>query len=86
MPVLHVDDVPEELYRRIAELAANDRVPLSEETVRLLRMALQFAPPAAEVQSRAQVQEVLDRMWRNRIVPSPETPDSLEMLREDRGR
>lgn len=86
MPVLHVDDVPEELYRRIAELAANDRVPLSEETVRLLRMAVQFAPPAAEVQSRAQVQEILDRMWRNRIVPSPGTPDSLEMLREDRGR
>src|SRR5262249_38684694 len=35
---------------------------------------------------RTEVLEILDRMWRNSIVPKPGTPDSLELLREDRER
>jgi hypothetical protein len=82
MPVLHLPDVPDELYRRIEQLAAADRVPLTEETLRLLRQAvsLNFSAP------RASVLPLLEEIRRNRIVPAAGMPDSVELLREDRRR
>jgi antitoxin FitA len=82
MPVLHLDNVPEELYGRIEELAAAERIPLREETLRLLRQAVEMNPPT----SRENVALLLEEMRRNRITPVAGTPDSVELLREDRGR
>jgi hypothetical protein len=82
MPVLHLDNVPEELYDRIEELAAAEQLPLTEETLRLLRQAVELNRPT----SRANVVTLLDEMRRHRITPSAGTPDSVELLREDRGR
>lgn len=82
MPRLHLDDVPEELYRSIEELAVADRVPVGEETLRLLRQAVQLKQPF----SRENVGRLLEEMRRNQIVPRQGTPDSIELLREDRNR
>jgi hypothetical protein len=82
MSVLHLDAVPEELFRRIAELADADKVAPAEKALQLLRQAVEREPP----QSRAHVKELLERARRNAIIPKPGTPDSVEMLREDRDR
>jgi hypothetical protein len=82
MPVLHLDNVPEELYGRIEQLAAAEQIPLTEETLRLLRQAVDMNRPT----SRANVVPLLEEMRRNRITPVAGTPDSVELLREDRGR
>jgi len=82
MPVLHLENVPEELYGRIEELAAAEQVPLTEETLRLLRQAVDMSRRTA----RANVLPLLEEMRRNPITPAPGTPDSVELLREDRGR
>jgi hypothetical protein len=82
MPVLHLDNVPEELYGRIEQLAAAEQIPLTEETLRLLRQAVEIHRPT----SRANVLPLLEEIRRNRITPVAGTPDSVELLREDRGR
>ncbi len=82
MPVLHVEDVPEELYRRIAELAAANAVAMSEETLRLLDEAIRLHPSA----SRVDIPQLLAEIRRTPIQPAPGTPDSTQLLREDRGR
>lgn len=82
MPSLTLQDIPEGLYRRIEELAARDHVPVEEETVRLLRQAVDLP----KIASRDQVHSILETLRRNAITPAPGTPDSVEMLREDRER
>ena len=82
MPVLHLDNVPEELYGRIEQLAEAEQIPLKEETLRLLRQAVDMNQPT----SRANVLTLLEEIRRNRIMPVTGTPDSVELLREDRDR
>jgi len=82
MPVLHLDNVPEELYGRIAQLAAAERLPLLEETLRLLQQAVEMNGRA----SRENVLPLLEEIRRNRITPVTGAPDSVELLREDRSR
>jgi hypothetical protein len=82
MPVLYLDNVPAELYGRIEELAAAEQIPLAEEILRLLRQAVDLNRPTG----RAEVMPLLEQIRRNRITPAVGTPDSVELLREDRGR
>ena len=82
MPVLYLDNVPEELYGRIAQLAAAAQVPLLEETLMLLRQAVDMAKPSP----RADLLKLLEEIRRNPITPVAGTPDSVDLLREDRGR
>jgi antitoxin FitA len=82
MPALHLDNVPDELYGRIEQLAAAEEIPLTEATLRLLRQAVEASRPA----SRANVLLLLEEIRRNRITPAVGTPDSVDLLREDRGR
>ncbi len=82
MPVLHLENVSEDLFSRIERLAAADQVPLAEETIRLLHRAVQLNQPGG----RANVLQLLDHIRHSRITPAPGTPDSVELIREDRGR
>ncbi|HJT75988.1 MAG TPA: hypothetical protein VJ739_02205 [Gemmataceae bacterium] len=82
MPVLHLDNVPEELYGRIEQLAAAERIPLTDATLRLLWQAVEDNGPAA----RANVLPLLEEIRRNRITPAAGTPDSVDLLRDDRSR
>lgn len=83
MPSLHLQNVPEDLYRRIEELAAADRVLLSEETLALLQQAVM---KKSSTNGRRSQREVLDDIVRHRFALLPGMPSAVEMLREDRER
>jgi len=80
MPVLHLDNVPSDVYERIQQLAATrDRTP-EAEAVELLRQGLlrELAGPSQAA--------LLADLRRRSFTPPPGTPDSVELLREDRER
>jgi hypothetical protein len=82
MAVLHVDNVPEDLLRRIERLAKRERQTPEDTIVQLLEQAV----PRDMSEARKRVRDILDRIRQNPIVPTPGTPDSVELLREDRNR
>lgn len=80
MPILHVRNVPDELYDRIREQAQAKNRSISAEVIMLLDRALTEA-------ERSQA-EVLDGIRRRRFFRPGDAaaPDSTIMLREDRAR
>lgn len=82
MATLLLDNLPDELLSELELLAARERLPVAEKTVRLLQQAIgQRAQP-----NDPRVQAILERLVRNRFRPDPAGPDVVEMLREDRNR
>ena len=79
MSVLHVRNVPEELYERIRRQAQAQNRSISAEVITLLERALAGSP-----QSQAELLEGIRR--RGRYQPAPGTPESLHLLHEDRRR
>jgi len=82
MAVLHLDNVPEDLLRRIERLAERVRQTPEATVVHLLEQAV----PRDTSDARKSVRDILDRIRQDPIVPTPGTPDSVELLREDRNR
>ena len=82
MLTLEVKDVPEELYERLKQLAAERNLSLSVEVVTLLERAVQADD------SRPDRGKLLEEIRRRRHVFPPElsVPDCVELLREDRAR
>jgi len=80
MAVLHLEDVPSELYERLQRLAAAHQRTPEAEALHCLRRGL-LAEPAGHSQA-----ELLAELRRRSFTPPPGTPDSVELLREDRGR
>ena len=80
MPILHLNDVPPDLYERLQALAeAHHRKP-EAEAVRLLEHGL-LAESAGPSQA-----ELLAELRHRSFLPPPGSPDSVELLREDRER
>jgi plasmid stability protein len=80
MPVLHLENVPVEVYEHLRQLAvAHQRTP-EAEAVQLLQQGLRSAEPGC---SQAQL---LADLRRRSYTPPPGTPDSVDLLREDRER
>jgi plasmid stability protein len=81
MAVLHIENMPDDLYERLELRAEVARRSLSEEVIALLEKELGI------VRDRS-VREILESIYeRNRLHPPPaDLPDSVEMLREDRAR
>lgn len=82
MAVLYVNNVPDDLLRRIERFAEQARQTPEDTIVQLLEQAV----PQDTSDARKQVRDILDRIRQNPIVPTPGTPDSVELLREDRNR
>lgn len=82
MAALHLQNVPEDLVQRIKQMAERVRQTPEAIIVRLLEEAV----PRDGTEQRQRVPEILDRIRQNPIVPTPGTPDSVELLREDRNR
>lgn len=80
MATLHVRSVPEDLYERIQQLAQSRRRSLSAEVITLLYQALE------DEESRKRQGKLLADIRRRRFEPPAGAPDSVELLREDRGR
>jgi plasmid stability protein len=80
MNTLHVRSVSDGLYQRLQQLAKTRNRSLSAQVVMMLTDALE------EEESRRQQTTVLASIRRRRFTPDPETPTSLDLLREDRQR
>ena len=78
MPVLHLADVPPDVYERLRQRAASHHTTAEAEALEVLRRGL--------LSAGASQAEVLAELYRRRITPPPGTPDSVELLREDRDR
>lgn len=80
MPILHVRNVPEELYERLQERAQKENRSMSAEVVDLLQRAIE-----ASERSPA---EILAGIRRRRFFRPADAgvPDSATLLREDRDR
>lgn len=82
MAVLHLENVPDDLLLRIKRMAERVRQTPEATIVHLLEEAV----PRDPKDERTRVRDILDRIRQNPIVPTPGTPDSVELLREDRNR
>ena len=80
MATLHVRNVPDELMERLRERARAENRSISAELVTLLERALreQSLPVAVLLERMSR------RLEEQRL--RPHVPDSLELIREDRGR
>jgi hypothetical protein len=63
MATLVLDKVPDELLSQLEQLAARERLPVAEKTVRLLQEAVGRRALA----NGSRVQEILERLIRNRF-------------------
>jgi hypothetical protein len=82
MPVLHLDNVPEELYRQIEKLAQRHHQTPTSKALELLEDAVRRQPANEQLDVKA----MLEKIKSTRYPLAPGTPDSVEMLREDRER
>jgi plasmid stability protein len=82
MPILHVRNVPEPLYREIKKLAEEESRSFNSEVVHLLGNAVH------EEQAVYAQKKVLESLRKRRLRKKlkPGTPDSTTLLREDRDR
>lgn len=82
MSVLQLVQIPDELLQRLERLAARDRRTPAEAAVALLDEALR----RAEDDERTRIGATLQWIRDNRITPAAGSPDSTDLLREDRER
>lgn len=80
MPVLHLSDVPADVYQRLQQMASAHNRTVEAEALNLLRSGVHNG-----LSDRPQA-ELLAELRRRSFTPPPGTPDSVELLREDRDR
>jgi plasmid stability protein len=80
MAELTISNIPLPTYQRLRQLAAAHDRSEEHEALAILQEAL------AEVPARGSQADLLAELLRRSFVPPPGTPDSVELLREDRGR
>lgn len=82
MPILHVRNVPEPLYREIKKLAEEESRSFNSEVVHLLGHAV-HEEHAGYAQKKL-LESIHKRRLKKKLKPG--TPDSVTLLREDRAR
>lgn len=82
MSILHVRNVPQELYEQIQQMADAKHRSLSAQVVTLLEQAVK------QEQARQAQAQTLAGIRRRRLsqTTNPAAPDSASLLREDRTR
>ncbi len=81
MPLLQVRDMPKELYEKLSKVAAAENRSIAQETVVLLKKALDF-----NEERLAKRRQVLEEI-RNRRLPNVDSfPDPVDLIREERER
>lgn len=79
MATLYVKDVPEELYKKLKEMAVRDRRSINAETIVLLESAIGYSGRAKD-EIMASIEKIRSRY---RLKPGKTL---MELLREDRKR
>ncbi len=80
MPILQVRDVPEDLYETLSRVAREDNRSISQETIVLLRTALNLK------QERVLRRKVVMENMEEVDIDSSDWPDPVDLIREDRDR
>ena len=80
MPILHVRNVPEDLYDRIKHQAASSNRSISAQVITMLERAVE-----QPLRSQSEIMEGIQRRRFFRPAASG-APDSTPLLREDRSR
>jgi hypothetical protein len=91
MATLYLGNVPDRLYQDLQSVAKDERTGVEEITLQLLHDAVarkqRGENGASPVDlSPSAIRELLAQIVRNRYAPAQGTPDSAELLREDRDR
>jgi plasmid stability protein len=81
VPSLQVRNLPEHIYRRIAERASTEHRSIARETVVLLEKALNM-----ETEKKTARQELIDRILKKPPANPKKIPDPVDLIREDRRR
>ena len=81
MPLLQVRDVPEDLYERLSQIAEQDNRSITQETIVLLRKALNYKESRISRRKR-----ILSEIRNDIIIDSNRFPDPALLIREDRER
>jgi plasmid stability protein len=79
MAILHVRNIPDDLYARIRERAVQEHRSLSAEVLAALEERFPHRPPVRELL------ESIERRARLHPLP-PGAPDAVDLIREDRER
>lgn len=81
MPLLQVRDMPEDLYERLSQIAEQDNRSITQETIVLLRKALNYKENRISRRKR-----ILSEIRNDIIADSSRFPDPAILIREDRER
>lgn len=81
MPLLQVQDMPEDLYEKLSQIAEQENRSITQETIVLLKKASNYK------ESRiARRKRILRGIRSDIIVDSSKFPDPADLIREDRER
>jgi hypothetical protein len=81
MPLLQVRDIPEDLYERLSRVAEADNRSIAQETIVLLKKALDYKEERMAGRKR-----ILAEIQANKIENADHFPDPAKLIREDRER
>ncbi len=81
MPLLQVRDMPKELYEKLSKVAAAENRSIAQETVVLLKKALDF-----NEERLAKRRQVLEEIRKRKLPNVDSFPDPVDLIREDRER
>jgi hypothetical protein len=81
MPLLQVRDIPHDLYEKLSRVAAEDNRSIAQETVVLLKKALNFSEERISRRRR-----ILAEIETLKIDNVDKFPDPAQLIREDRER
>ena len=81
MPLLQVRDIPDHLYRLLAERAERERRSLAQQAVAILARGLEV-----ELDAKARRQNVLRAIRENAQARVAKLKDPAKLIREDRRR
>ena len=81
MPTLQVRELPEDVYRRLQRLAESENRSLAQETIVLLRKALEI-----DTTHQQRRKAVLDTLRHIDTIDTRDLPPPEEIIREDRDR
>jgi hypothetical protein len=81
MPLIQVRDVPEHIYRLLAEQATRERRSLAQQAVAVLARGLEV-----EVDAKARRRALLEAIRSNPAAQAGKLSDPAKLIREDRRR
>ncbi len=80
MNTLHVRSVPDDIYKRLQQLAHNRNRSLSAQVIMMLERELE------DEERQGEQAKALKSIRRRRFSPPSKSPSSVDLLREDRQR